>query len=101
MRKCLFVALVFLILSGFNLPTTSAQFPIKVPKITKPKPRPSPTESAQPAPTGDTQPATQPQPDTRSTTTQTTAGTPVITWTRIQFRADTLTRYKGDYDVWS
>ena len=95
------LSLAFLIIVVFGVHTASAQFPIKVPKITKPKPKPSPTESAQPAPTGDTQPATQPQPDTRSTTTQTTAGTPEITWTRIQFWADTLTRYKGDYDVWS
>ena len=95
------LSLAFLIIVVFGVQTASAQFPIKVPKITKPNPKPSPTESAQPAPTGDAQPATQPQPDTRSTTTQAMAGTPEINWLRLQFMAETINEYKKDYDTWS
>src|SRR5207237_7624137 len=58
----------FLILAScigvLSFQTASAQFP-KI-KIPKPKTQPAPTETSQPAASGDAQPS-QPQPDTRET----------------------------------
>jgi hypothetical protein len=108
MRKRLLVALAFLTIAGFSLPTTSAQLPIKIPKIPKPnqpKPKPSPTESPQPAPADETQPATQPQPDRRSTAPPASSAAaqdqPTIAKDWVQVRANTINSYKGNFDVWS
>ena len=66
MRRISFLILTLCILGMLSFQIASAQFP-KLPKIPKqPKTQPTPTDTGQPAPSGDTQPA-QPQPDTRET----------------------------------
>lgn len=50
----------------FFIGNASAQLPIKIPKVSKPKAQPTPTEDAQPAPASETRPS-QPQPDYRDT----------------------------------
>jgi hypothetical protein len=99
MKTLLSLSFLLLVTLLFAVDRASAQFPkIKIPK-------PKATPAAQPTP--DSQ-ASQPvvngsatQPTERAGAAQTPAGVPEINWTRIQFRAETLTRYKGDYDVWS
>lgn len=102
MRKRLFAAIVCLTISGFSI-SSSAQF-IKLPKIPKPnqpKSAQPATQSTQPSSTDEAQPASQPQPDTRNTTTQATDAALRILKTRIQFRAYTISSYKGDFNIWS
>jgi hypothetical protein len=36
-----------------------------------------------------------------ATVAQTAPVTPKVVWTRVQFKVETLTSYKGDYDIWS
>jgi hypothetical protein len=115
MRKRLFVALAFLALGGFGFQTASAQWPDGLPRIPrpgkpKPKPTPTPAEMAQPAPSGGTQPATQPLPDAPAATNpappaaalRPQAGGITLTKTLIRFWPYTLTSYQGNYNnVWS
>ncbi|MDT7779137.1 MAG: hypothetical protein QOC99_1649 [Acidobacteriota bacterium] len=108
MRRHILVALASAVIAGFCCQTTPAQLPggLKIPKISKPKP--TPTETAQPSSSGGSQPAlpneprpaAQPQPvaaPPRAAASDTT-----LVKTRIQFWPETLTSYKGEYnDVWS
>jgi hypothetical protein len=64
MRRSFLVMLMLVMTVFFVAQTASAQL-IKIPKIPKSKPQPTPTETAQPAPTTDSESA-QPQPTTRS-----------------------------------
>ena len=91
MRKRLFAAIVCLTISGFSI-SSSAQF-IKLPKIPKPnqpKSAQPATQSTEPSSTDEAQPASQPQPDTRNTTTQATDEALMILKTRFQFMAYTI-----------
>jgi hypothetical protein len=54
------------IFTALCLQTASAQLPIKIPKVSKPKPQATPTEDAEPTPSRETRPS-QPQPDSRDT----------------------------------
>jgi len=74
--------------------TARAQFPIKIPKISKPKTEPTPDESSQPAAKTDSQ------------TSQMAAATggedkPTIAKDSIQIRAYTVGEYQGKGDTWS
>ena len=105
MRKTFVFALAFLIFAIVNFQSASAQFP-KIPKIPRPKPQPTPTETAQPASASETQPTSRPQPDTSSSATSaptaaTTQGQPAIIKNWIQVKANTISSYKGNFDVWS
>ncbi len=102
MRKCLFVAVAFLILGGFGFQTTSAQFPSlpRIPKIGKPKATPTPADSSPPVTT--VQPQSSGSTAGRSSATAgAQGGGPTLTKTRIQFRAWTINSYKDDFNVWS
>ena len=117
MRKQILFALASIVITGFCCQNAPAQWPggLKIPKVSKPKP--SPTEAAQPAPSNETQPAAaQPQPaasskpaqpqtaqpQTAAATPQATTGETTLVKTRIRFWPQTQTSYKGEYnDVWS
>jgi hypothetical protein len=97
MRKISFHAFAFLLFAAFGLQAASAQLP-KIPRIPKPnQPQPTPTQ----APADETRPSTQPQPAAPGATAQAPAGGPAIIKTRVQFRSNTISSYKGDYNVWS
>ncbi|MGI8733295.1 MAG: hypothetical protein ACR2LM_08340 [Pyrinomonadaceae bacterium] len=107
MKKPFFVTLAFLTLAIFSFQSASAQFPRvpKIPRPNQPKPQPTPNETAQPASASETQPASRPQPDTRGMTSAptaaTTQGQPAIIKTWIQVTANTISSYKGNFDIWS
>jgi hypothetical protein len=99
MKGRLFLTLVFLILAGFGFQTMAAQLP-KIPRISRPKPQPTP--GAQPTPTSNT------PPETRPTTTAAAAGNsaagedqPTIAKDSVQVTAFTNDFYHKSYDTWS
>lgn len=101
MRKCLFLALAFLTLAGFGFQTTLAQFPGVLKRVLKPG-KPKSTPALKPAPTGETQPAEQPQPVAPAEAPLPQAEGITLTKTRIQFWPYTVTSYQGNYNnVWS
>ena len=67
MRRSFLVMLMLVMTVFFVTQTASAQL-IKIPKIQKAKPQPTPTETAQPAPSTDSESA-QPEPSTRPAST--------------------------------
>ena len=67
MRRSFLVMLMLVMTVFFVTQTASAQL-IKIPKIPKAKPQPTPTETAQPAPSTDSESA-QPEPSTRPAST--------------------------------
>ena len=64
MRRPFFVLLMLAITASFTVEIASAQLPIKIPKVSKPKPQPTPADT--PRATDESEPS-QPQPETRST----------------------------------
>jgi type IV secretory pathway VirB10-like protein len=111
MRKISSFVCALFIAACFGLQTASAQFPggLKIPKIPKrdkAHPAPTPAEAARPTPSEEATPTAQPQPVAPAATTPAPAARPqasgpkVIT-TRVQFRARTVSSYKGTLGVWS
>lgn len=112
MRKHILIALASAVLAGFCCQSAPAQLPggLKIPKVSKPKPTLTPTETPQPAPSSESSPAAQPPPSTPAATTpaspavapQAPAGETTLIKTSIQFWPESQTSYKGEYnDVWS
>lgn len=103
MRKHILVALAFVVVAGLYPQNASAQLPggMKIPKVGKPKPAPTPAAATQPAPSNETLPAAA-QPQTVAPAPQAGPGETRLVKTRIKFWPQTLTSYKGEYnDVWS
>jgi hypothetical protein len=109
-RKHILIALASVVITGFCCQVAPAQLPggLKIPKVSKPKPTPS--ESAQPAspdeappaPSSEPRRAAQPQPAVMAASPQAMAGDTTLVKTRIRFWPESLTSYKGEYnDVWS
>jgi hypothetical protein len=108
MRKHLVIALASILVAGFCGQTTSAQLPggLKIPKVSKPKPKPTPAETTQPAPSGETQPAAQPQSMSAAAATTTTPAAnaqPPDGFDKGWLIVKTLvvSSYKGNFDLWS
>ena len=110
MRRNLLTTLALVLLACCAIQTATAQLPggLKIPKVSKPKPTPTPPATTQPAPSGESRPAAQPSTPAATTPappaagTQAPAGGTTLVKTRIQFWPYTLTSYKGEYnDVWS
>ena len=111
MKKQVLVALALLTFGCLGWRTASAQWPggLKIPKVSRPRPTPSPAGDAQPAFPAETQPAAAPRSDAPAATTRgpaappapPQAGGPKVIATRVQFRPATVSSYKGDFDVWS
>ena len=59
MRKHILLALAFIVITCFSYGTAPAQLPggLKIPKVRKPKPSPTPAATAPPAPPNETRPA--------------------------------------------
>lgn len=73
MRRPFFVFLMLVITTCFTVQLASAQLPIKIPKVGKPKPQPTPAETPQPTSSPTSEP-TQPQPtETRNPSSGRTA----------------------------
>jgi hypothetical protein len=115
-RKHISVALVSVVIAGFCYGTAAAQLPggLKIPKISKPKPKPTPAETAQPSLPGESQPASpneprpavQPQPVASSAPaaqSQPGAGSGGIAVLKnlVRVNARTVTSYKGDGSTYS
>src|SRR2546425_11885755 len=104
MRKYRSLTIAALVITAFIFHTASAQLPIKIPKISKPKAQPAPTESGQPTSNNDTQPA-KAQPESRNETKSATAANgedqPTIAKDSVQVTAFTFSVYRKNYDVWS
>lgn len=103
MRKQILLALASVFIATLFCQAASAQLPggLKIPKVGKPKPTPTPSETAQPATPNEPRPVAQPQP-AAAVAPQAAAGETTLVKTRIQFWPETLTSYKGSYDdVWS
>src|SRR5438477_8737786 len=102
MRKRSLIMFAFMFL--FGVQTASAQLPIKIPKIPKPKAQPTPTESGQPTSNNDTQPA-KAQPESRNDPKPATAANgedqPTIAKDSVQVTAFTFSVYRKNYDMWS
>ena len=108
MIKQMFVAAALLTLTCLGPQTASAQLPgnLKIPKVSKPKPAPTPT--AQPASSGQTQPVTQPQPSVAAVggaTVQPQAGAVqggiAVLKNLVSVTPRTVTSYKGDGSTYS
>jgi hypothetical protein len=109
MRKHLLIALASaVVIAVLCCQSAPAQLPggLKIPKVSKPKP--SPTPAAQPAPPGETQPAAQPQPSAPpagSAPTQPQAGTGqggiAVLKNLVSVTPRTVTSYKGDGSTYS
>jgi hypothetical protein len=104
-RKHILLALASAVITVFGCQTASAQFPggLKIPKVSKPKPSPTPAGAAQPASPNETRPAAQPTAGGTSVQPQTAAepgGLAVVKhWVQVTPR--TITSYKGDSKTWS
>ena len=112
MRKHLLVALSAAVIAGFCCQNVSAQLPggLRIPKVSKPKPTPSPTstpaptETAQPAPSNQTRPAAQPQTASSAPAQpQAAAGSGALAVLKnlVSVTPRTVTSYKGDGSTYS
>jgi hypothetical protein len=114
MRKHLLVALASAVVVIFCCQVAPAQLPggLKIPKISKPKPTPTETAqpsssgASQPAPSNEPRPAAQPQPAANSAPAgqpQTPAALGALTVLKNSVTADarTVTSYKGDGSTYS
>ena len=108
MRKHILVALASVVVTTFGCQSASAQLPggLKIPKVSKPKPSPTPVETAQPASPNETRPAAQPSASAASgatAQTQTAAGSGALTVLKnlVSVDARTVTSYKGDGSTYS
>ena len=107
MKKITSVFIAFLVIAFFCMQSASAQLPIKIPRVTKPRPQPTSTETTQPPRSSDEQPP-QPQPGSRNETKSSTAAQssavsedqPTIAKDSVQVTARTLAGYKKNYEVW-
>lgn len=109
MKKQLLVVAFLLSLAAFGPHTASAQFPrdLKIPKIGKPKPKPTPAETAQPAATpNEPRPAAQPQPAASSAPgaqppPAAGSGALAVLKNLVTVNTRTVTSYKGDGSTYS
>jgi hypothetical protein len=106
MKKQLLVALTLLTFACLCPRATSAQLPggLKIPKPLRPKPTPTPAEAARPAPSEEATPDAQPGAPAATTAAPAARpqpGGPKVITTRVQFRAKTVSSYKGALGVWS
>jgi hypothetical protein len=98
MKKIFLLTLVITVLAIFSFQTVTAQFPkIKIPKITEPKPQPTPSDTSQPTTNNNAQPS---QPDNRNPAGTPQSG-PSINKPSIQFFLQVHKGYKGDPETWS
>ncbi len=97
MKMQLLVVAIFFALTAFGPVAASAQFPggLKIPKIGKPKPNPTPAETAQPGTTpSEPRPAAQSQPVASS-------GALAVLKNLVTVNTRTVTSYKGDGSTYS
>ncbi len=102
-RKHILVAVAFVFIAGFCCQNAPAQLPggLKIPKISKPKP--TPTETAQPSSSGESQPASPIEPQPAAAQPQVPAGpsTLAVLKNQVSVTARTVTSYKGDGSTFS
>src|SRR5437899_6179751 len=104
MREYRPLTIAALVITAFIFHTASAQLPIKIPKISKPKAQPASTEGGQPTSNNDTQPA-KAQPESRNDPKPASAANgedqAMIAKDSVQVNAFTFSVYRKNYDVWS
>jgi hypothetical protein len=104
MRKHFLVALASVVIAGFCCQNAPAQLPggLKIPKVGKPKPKPTPAETAQPSLPGESQPASpnEPRPAAQSQPNAAQGGIAVLK-NLVGVTARVVTSYKGDGSTYS